>query len=50
MNGLIGDTVEKAISAPNTRNTMIGGTIHHNLFFQRYAAKSLIMCIFLFPN
>lgn len=37
----MGETVEKAISAPNKRNTMMGGTIHHSLFFHRYDAKSL---------
>ena len=36
----MGDTVENAISAPNRRNTIMGGTIHHNLFFHKYAARS----------
>ncbi|GEM_PF-6062713 len=39
----MGETVEKAMSAPKRRNTIIGGTIHHNLFFHKYEARSLII-------
>lgn len=45
----MGETAENAMSAPKMINTIMGGTIHHNLFFHRYRVKSRIIRITLLP-